>query len=143
MLYLRRPEFARNRLAEELESIDITNAKEQIIFLLRRSYFLYAIREDEAAAGRESLAKQVHAHYQGKYLDENRIDLPPFVKLRSSALLFFLEDTQFVPDLKLGLLARIEIERPDVAEKLALWKDKLDQQKEQLRQQEQQMLKSY
>ncbi len=136
-------EFARRRLAEELESIDITNAKEQIVFLLRESYFLYAIREDEDAAGRESLAKQVHAHYQGKYLDQNRIDLPPFVELRYFALIDFLGDTQFVPDLRLSLLARIEIERPDVAKELAPWKEQLEQQKEKIRQQEQQLLKSY
>jgi hypothetical protein len=128
-------EFARRRLFEELETIDVTNAKEQIVLLLRESYSLYAIGDDETSAGRESFAKQVHAHYQGKYLDENRIDLPPFLELRYFALIDFLEDTQFVPDLRLGLLARIEIERPDVAERLAPWKDQLEQQRAKLRQQ--------
>jgi len=136
-------EFARARLLEELESIDINNAKEQIIFLLRESYFLYAIRDDEASAGREALAKQIHAYYQGKYLDENRIDLPKFADLRYFAIVDFLSDTQYVPDLRLNLLARIEIERPDVARQLAPWKEQLEQQKTMIKQQEQQLIKSY
>lgn len=136
-------EFAGKRLQEELESIDITNAKEQIVFLLRESYFLYAIRDDEAAAGRESLAQQVHSYYQGKYLDENRIDLPPFAELRYFALIDFLSDTQFVPDLRLNLLARIEIERPDIAKQLEPWKQQLEEQKAKIREQEQQLLRSY
>jgi hypothetical protein len=136
-------EFARSRLLEELETIDITNAKEQIIFLLRESYFLYAIGDDEASAGRESLAGQIHEYYTGKYLDENRIDLPPFSELRSFALIDFLSDTQFVPDLRLSLLARIEIERPDVYKQLEPWKEQLEQQKERIKQQEQQLLRSY
>jgi hypothetical protein len=107
--------------------------------LLRQSYYFYAIGDDEAAFGRESLAKQVHDHYQGKYLDENRIDLPPFEEMRYSALIDFLEDTQFIPDLRLGLLARIEIER----KKLERWKEQLEEQKAKIRQQEQQLLKSY
>jgi hypothetical protein len=136
-------EFARSRLLEELENIDITNAKEQVIFLLRQSYFFYAIGDDEASAGRESLAKQIHTYYTGKYLDENRIDLPPFADLRYFALIDFLDDTQFVPDLRLSLLARIEIERPDVYKELAPWKEQLEQQKERIKQQEQQWLRSY
>jgi len=55
----------------------------------------------------------------------------------------FLVDTQYVPDLRLNLLARIEIERPDVARQLAPWKEQLEQQKTMIRQQEQQLLKSY
>jgi hypothetical protein len=135
--------FAHARLVEELESIDITNAKEQIVFLLRESFFLYAIGDDEAAAGRDSLARQVHAYYQGKYLDENRIDLPDFRLLKYLALRDFLEDTQFVPNLRLSLLARIEIEWPDLAEQLQPWKEELEEQKAKIRQQELELIKSY
>ncbi|TKJ36370.1 MAG: hypothetical protein CEE38_11155 [Planctomycetes bacterium B3_Pla] len=134
--------FARRRFLEELENIDITNAREQISFLLRESYFLYAIRDDEAAYGRETMAKQIHAYYTGKYLDENRIDLPEFELLRYLALRDFLDDTQFVPDLRLGLLARIEIERPALAEQLKPYKEQLEQLKAKLRQQEQELIKS-
>ena len=135
--------FARARMLEELENIDITNAKEQIILMLRESFFLYAIGDDEAAAGRESLARQVHGYYQGKYLDENRIDLPEFKLLKYFSLRDFLDDTQFVPELRLSLLARIEIEWPDLAEQLQPWKEELENQKARIKQQEKDMIKSY
>jgi len=135
--------FARARFLEEIESIDITNAKEQITSMLRDSFFLYAIGDDEAAARRESLARQVHAHYQGKYLDENRIDLPEFKLLKYFALRDFLDDMQFVPDLRLSLLARIEIEWPEVAEQLQPWKEELQKQKAKIKQQEMELIKSY
>jgi hypothetical protein len=134
--------FARRRFLEELENIDITNANEQISGLLRESYFLYAIRDDGEAAGRESLAKQIHAYYTGKYLDENRIDLSEFELLRYLALRDFLDDMQFVPDLRLSLLARIEIERPALAEQLKPHKEQLEQLKAKISQQEQELIKS-
>jgi hypothetical protein len=136
-------EFARNRLADELESIGINDAKEQVVLLLRQSFFLYAIREDEASYGKESLAKEVHSYYQNKYLDENRIDLPDFKTLQYIALRDFLEDWQFVPDLRLSLLARIEIERPELAEKLQPWKDELEKQRDKIRLQQQELIKSF
>jgi hypothetical protein len=136
-------QFARNRFLEELESIGINDAKEQIIFILRESYLLYAIRDDDQAYGRENLAKEIYNYYQNKYLDENRIDLPDFKLLRYSALLDFLDDWQYPPNLRLSLLARIEIERPDLAEQLKPWKEQLEQRKEQIRQQEIEMLQSF
>jgi len=136
-------EFARSRYLEELETIGLNDAKEQVILLLRESFFLYAIRDDEASVGREKLAKEIHGYYQGKYLDENRIDLPTFQVLQYLALRDFLEDWQFVPNLRLSLLARIEIERPELAEKLKPWKEELQRQREQIRQQEQELIKSF
>lgn len=135
-------EFARNRYLEELESIGLNDAKEQVILLLRESYFLYAIRDDETSYGREKLSKEIHNYYQSKYLDENRIDLPDFKDLQYLALKDFLDDRQFVPDLRLSLLARIEIERPEFYEKLKPWIADLQQQKEQIKQQEQELIKS-
>ncbi|KPK41079.1 MAG: hypothetical protein AMJ65_10160 [Phycisphaerae bacterium SG8_4] len=135
--------FARARFLEEIESIDITNAKEQIISLLRESFFLYAIGDDEAAAGRDSLARQIHDYYQGKYLDENRIDLPEFNLLKYFALRDFLDDMQFVPQLRLSLLARIEIEWPDLATQLQPWKEQLEEQKARITQQKMELIKSY
>ena len=136
-------EFARNRFVEELETIGLNDAKEQVVLLLRESFFLYAIRDDEASVGRENLAKEIHGYYQGKYLDENRIDLPTFKVLQYLALRDFLDDWQFVPNLRLSLLARIEIERPELAEKLKPWKEELQQQIERIRQQEQELIKSF
>ena len=135
-------EFARKRFFEELESIGLNDAKEQVVLLLRESFFLYAIGDDETSAGREKVAKEIHNHYQTKYLDENRIDLPPFATLQYLALRDFLEDWQFVPNLRLSLLARIEIERPELYEKLKPWKKELEQQRDKVRQQEQELMKS-
>ena len=110
--------FARKRFLEELETIGINDAKEQIISLLRESYFLYAIRDDETAFGREKMAKEIHDYYQSKYRDENRIDLPDFKLLRYFALLDFLNDQQFSPNLRRNLLGRIKVERPELFEQL-------------------------
>jgi hypothetical protein len=41
------------------------------------------------------------------------------------------------------LLARIEIERPELAEKLKPWKEDIEKQKEKVRQQEQELIKSF
>jgi hypothetical protein len=136
-------EFARNRFLEELKNIGLNDAKEQVYSLLRDSYFLYAIGDDEEAYGRENMAKEVHDYYQHKYLDENRIDLPKFIDLQYLALRDFLDDLQFVPDLRLNLLTRIEIERPQLAEKLKPWKEEIEKQRDKIKQQQQALIKSF
>jgi hypothetical protein len=136
-------EFARSRFVEELESIGLNDAKEQVALILRESFFLYAIGDDENSYGRENLAKEIHDHYQNKYLDENRIDLPDFTVFQYLALRDFLEDLQFVPNLRLSLLARIEIERPELYEKLQPWKEDLEKQRDKIRMQEQELIKSF
>jgi hypothetical protein len=136
-------EFARKRFLEELESIGLNDAKEQVVLLLRESYSLYAIGDDDTAAGRENLAREIYDYYQGKYLDENRIDLPDFNLLQYLALRDFLDDMQYVPNLRLSLLARIEIERPDLAKKLQPWKQEIEKQKDKIRQQQQALIRSF
>ena len=136
-------EFVRSRYVEELESIGLNDAKEQVVLLLRESFFLYAIGDDENSYGSENLAKEIHTYYQNKYLDENRIDLPDFTVLQYLALRDFLDDWQFVPNLRLNLLARIEIERPELAEKLQPWKEDLEKQRDKVRLQEQELIKSF
>ena len=123
--------FARQRFAEELESIGINDAKEQIIFILRESYYLYAIRDDNAAAGREKMAEEIYNYYQSKYSDENRIDLPNFKLLRYFALFDFLNDQQYPPYLRQTLLSRIRIERPELFKQLDAEEKKLRKQAEQ------------
>jgi len=123
--------FARQRFAEELETIGINDAKEQIIFLLRESYYLYAIRDDNSAAGREKMAEEVYNYYQSKYSDENRIDLPDFKLLRYFALFDFLNDRQYPPYLRQTLLSRIRIERPELFKQLEAEDEKLRKQAEQ------------
>jgi len=123
--------FARQRFAEELETIGINDAKEQIIFLLRESYYLYAIRDDNAAAGREKMAEEVYNYYQSKYSDENRIDLPDFKLLRYFALFDFLNDQQYPLYLRQSLLGRIRIEKPELFKQLEAEEEKLRKQAEQ------------
>jgi hypothetical protein len=135
--------YLKKRFAEELESISISDAKEMIVAMLSEVYFRYAIRDDDEAAGQESLAKEIWDYYQSKYSDENRIDLPDFKLLRYLALRDFLEDWLYPPNLRLSLLARIEIEKPELAEQLKPWKEQLEQQKEQIKQQEQDLLKTF
>jgi len=118
-------EYARKRMLEELESLDITNAKEQILAILKEGYYLYAIHDDSAAFGREGLAKQIHEYYTGMYLDENRINLPDFKLLKYLALVDFLNDQQFSPYLKATLLNRIEVERPDLYSELKQMADRI------------------
>jgi hypothetical protein len=136
-------EFARNRFLEELKNIGLNDAKEQVYSLLRDSYYLYAFGDDEEAYGRENMAKEIHDYYQHKYLDENRIDLPKFIDLQYIALRDFLDDLQFVPDLRLNLLNRIEIERPQLAEKLKPWKEEIEKQRDKIKQQQQALIKSF
>lgn len=123
--------FARQRFAEELGTIGINDAKEQIIFLLRESYYLYAIRDDNAAVGREKMAEEVYNYYQSKYSDENRIDLPDFKLLRYFALFDFLNDQQYPTYLRQTLLSRIRIEKPELFKQLEAEEEKLRKQSEQ------------
>ncbi|MBA7485518.1 hypothetical protein ES707_21065 [subsurface metagenome] len=123
--------FVRNRLREELEGIGITNAKEIIGMMLRESYFRYALHDDDEAFGREKMAEEVHKHYQSVYGGENRIDLPDFALLRYLALIDFLNDGQYPPNMRLALRNRIRIERPKLAEQLEKQEEKFFKQLEQ------------
>jgi len=123
--------FVRNRLREELEGIGITNAKEIIGMMLRESYFRYALHDDDEAFGREKMAEEVHRHYQSVYGGENRIDLPDFALLRYLALIDFLNDGQYPPNMRRALRNRIRIERPKLAEQLEKQEEKFFKQLEQ------------
>ena len=123
--------FVRNRLREELQNTTVDNAKEIVGMMLRESYFRYAMHDDDEAFGREKMAKEVHDHYQSAYSDENRIDLPDFALLRYLALMDFLNDQQYPPNMRLALYNRIRIERPELAEQLEKQEEKLLKQLEQ------------
>jgi len=126
--------YARKRFLKELDIIGIHDAKEQVMALLRESYYLYAIRDDDESFAREKLAKEIYDYYRSKYSDENRIDLPPFPLLRYLALLDFLNDRQFPLYLRENLHVRIIIERPDLAEQLEQQRQQMLKQLEQSKQ---------
>ena len=117
--------FARNYLLEQLKSLHVINAGEIVQTLLRQSYFLYAIRDDDGAFGTERLAKEVYDHYHSMYKKENRWDLPEFPLLRYLAIVDLLNDRQYSLDLKRTLYNRIKIERPDLAKELEQKEEKL------------------
>lgn len=122
--------FMWKRLQKELDGLSITNAKEIVQLMLREAYFRYAVRDDDEAFGREKMAEEIHKQYQSMYTDENRIDLPDFKLLKYLALMDFLNDHHYL-DLRESLLARIKIERPDLAEQLQKAQQKiLEQMKE-------------
>ena len=123
--------FARNRLLEELKALHITNAKEIVQMLLRESYFFYAMRDDDEATGRENLAIEIYGHYKSMYTDEERIDLPDLKLSRYLALIDFLNDWQYPPDLRRNLLGRIKVERPELFKQLQQQEENLMKQLEQ------------
>jgi hypothetical protein len=123
--------FVRNRLREELKNITLDNAKELVQLMLRESYFRYAMHDDDEAFGREKIAKEAYDLYQSTYSNEHRIDLPEFTLLRYLAIMDFLNDQQYPPNMRLALYNRIRIERPELAEQLEKQEEEFFKQLEQ------------
>jgi hypothetical protein len=109
--------YVKNRLGEELKDMGLTNAQEMVHMMLRESYFRYALRDDNQAFALEKLARAAYDRYQTMYPDDQRIDLPKFELSRYTALQDFFSDGAYPAALKQNLLARIRIERPDLAKK--------------------------
>ncbi|MCE5186173.1 MAG: hypothetical protein LLF76_08630 [Planctomycetaceae bacterium] len=112
--------FVRSRLREELQDITIDDATEFIITVLREGYFLYALHNDNEAAGRENMAQEVWDIYQndmGKG-EPGRMGMPPMDWFRYQAFLAFINDPGYPEYMRMSLIGRIQIERPDLFEKL-------------------------
>ncbi|MDY0356745.1 MAG: hypothetical protein RBR19_12755 [Sedimentisphaerales bacterium] len=124
-------QYVINRWREELESLGIHDAREQIAMLLTEGYYLYAIRDDDAAAGRDQLAQQIYDHYNTTNEPEFRIDLPPMSVLRYFALGQFLNSGAYPEYIRLGLLNRIQIEKPELYKQLEQTEVQLRQMQEQ------------
>ena len=110
-------QYVINRFLEEVESLGIDDARQQIIALLSEAYYHYAIRDDDRAAGNEQLAQQIYDHYN-KEDPEFRIDLPPMPELRYFAIGQFLNSGAYPAYIRQGLLDRIEIEKPELHKQL-------------------------
>jgi hypothetical protein len=121
-------QFVGERFIEELKTLHILNARELVVTLLRESYFYYAMRDDNEAASREKLARQVYDFYMGPMEDQWRIDLPPLPRLRYMALIDFLNDRQYLPSIRRALRNRIKIEKPDLFEQLMQEETKLQEE---------------
>jgi len=125
-------EYAKNRIKEELDGFGIQDAAELITTTLMESYYRYAIRDDDIAAMRERLAQEAYDYYAITYPDSQRIDLPPMRELKLFALSQFLDSEVYPLYVRQGLLARIEIERPDLYKQLEQTAEELRRQAEQL-----------
>jgi hypothetical protein len=123
--------FARKRLLEELDSIGVQDATEQIMAILNEGYYFYAIRDDDAAFDRERMATELYKYYQDEHRDEYRIDLPELKVLKYQALVNFINERLYPPYFRQALLNRISIERPE------LWKQLMAEEEKQKKQSEQ------
>jgi len=112
--------FLRGRLKDELEGVGIQDAIEFILAVMKKSYFHYAIHEDDDAAGQENMAQEIYDIYQKSMgLDEpGRMGLPPMVWFRYQAFAGFLNDPMYPEEMRSSLIGRIQVERPDLFEKL-------------------------
>ncbi len=110
--------FIKRRLIKEIDSLGFTDSREMVVNLLREAFFRYALRDDEESYGLEKMAQEVYNEYRNRYQDRNRIDLPEMAVLKYAALQDFYFDQQYPKSLRNQLMSRIDIERPELAEKL-------------------------
>jgi hypothetical protein len=123
--------YVKKRFQEELQSIGINDAKEMILMMLRESYYLYAIRDDDASFSREKMAEEVWNYYMLRHDDpEYRINLPKLPRLRYLALFDFIYDELYPPYLRESLFSRIRIEKPELFKQLEAEREKLRKQSE-------------
>ena len=120
--------FARQFLKEKLDNMTITNVTEMSMMLLREAYFKYAMRDDDESFAMEKMAEEAHKSYLDKYGEEARMQLPDFKILRYNALLDFFNDEQYPVVLRQNLLARIKIERPELAAQFEQLEEKMLQE---------------
>jgi hypothetical protein len=113
--------FVKNQIREDLRSITINDAVEMIVMMLREGYRAYALHNDDEAYRNEKMAKEIYDNYQSQWQDEKvlRVDLPrDFGMMRFIALNSFLNDEMFPPNLRLSLLGRMKLERPQLYQQL-------------------------
>ncbi len=131
------PVFVRQRFRKELMELrNISNATEIVQMILQEAYFRYAMRDDDQAAISENLAKEAYDLYQSGYDNEDaqekeRISLPDFARLQYLALVDFLIDEQYPIVMRNSLFSRIQIEKPELFEKIIRERDRLLQERQQ------------
>jgi len=110
--------YAKRRFQKELDVIDVISAREIINMMLREGYFRLAMYDDNEAANRESLAKEIYDYYGREFSDESRIELPDFKLLKFTAMVDFFNDWQYPSQMRENLIERIRVERPKLAEQM-------------------------
>ena len=109
-----------------MKDLTLKDATEMIMMTLGEAYFQYAVHEDDLAFAREKWAKEVFDIYDREYTEQveglnevlDRMDMPEFPMLRYLALIGFINDGFYPEYLRRNLLNRIEIERPELFDKL-------------------------
>jgi len=112
--------FLRGRLKDELQGVGIQDAIEFIIAALKKSYFHYAIHDDDDAAGQENMAQEIYDIYQNTMglNEQERIGLPPMKDFKYLAFSAFVNDPMYPEYMRISLIGRIQVERPDLFELL-------------------------
>jgi hypothetical protein len=112
--------FVKNRWRAEFEGLGIKDSIQMTFTLLHDSYFQYALHEDDAAAMRENLAKEIYEKYQREMGEEEqyRIGLPGMDRIRYRAFVEFIGNDLVPEEMRLSLVNRLRIERPELHEKL-------------------------
>jgi len=120
--------FARKYFLEEMKSLTVTDAKGIIQMLLQESFFRYAMHDDDEAAGRENIAKEVYTFYNSSYGESIRVPLPKLPRMRYLALRDFLFAQEYPESLRKSLLTRISVERPALYKTLKAEAEKMQQE---------------
>jgi hypothetical protein len=123
--------FVKTQIREDLRSITINEAVEMIVMMLREGYRAYALHNDDEAFRNEKMAREIYDNYQAQWQDEKvlRVDLPKdFGMMRFIALNSFLNDEMFPPNLRLALLGRMKLERPQLYQQLENTAKKLQEE---------------
>ena len=116
--------YAREQFKQELVDIGINNIRGIVQGILQEAYFYYAMRDDDQAAVNEKLAREAYDLYfqmrvtKGSEIEQKRLGLPEFSRLKYFALVDFFSDYQYPDILKENLYRRIEIEKPDLYKEL-------------------------
>jgi len=121
-------QYARDRMKEELESIGVHDATEQVTMLLVNAYRLLALHDDNGAAGNDQLAQEVWRLYNAEFGDTDRIVLPPMERLRYFALGQFLQSDAYPLYIREALWERIQREQPELVKQLKQVADQLVQE---------------
>ncbi|MFC1782113.1 hypothetical protein ACFL02_00840 [Planctomycetota bacterium] len=119
-------DFIRNRLYEEQKGLTSTAASQYIESLLRSSFELWALRNDDLSAAREKRARQIHRQLELRLGDVtvDRQTLPEYPQMKVISLKNFLLDPMIDVGVKRLLFVRLEQERPEESKRLKAELDK-------------------
>ena len=113
-------DFIVYRMKKEMDGMGLDDATEAIVLGLREAYFLYAMHNDNEAAAQEDVAEQFYNLYKADIGGDvpDRLGLPKMDMLRYAAFRDFWADPQYPESLKMALAGRIQVEKPELFERL-------------------------